>query len=979
MTRFKHRALKSQITRVVLWLVLGTFLVAVAAFTIFEWRSERAALERHVATVADIVASRSTAALLFGDAQTANQMLLALKAEQDIELACTYAPHQKVVAVYSLLAEKCPSEPPVQTPFYRGSQLHVVAQSVEAGEVAGAVYLRATLRHAETKLLQTVLTLAAIFAITGIGGALIARRVLRSLTEPLDQLTLLADRIARDGSFDMPTVPHGSQEIITLWQAFAVLMAEISAKQTTLLQREENLRLTLNSIGDAVIVTDCNAAILRMNPVAEQLTGWPFVEAEGTSLDEVLPLIDEVTRKPIVNPVHKVLTTRTLVSMSNGTTLLARDSHTYQIADSAAPIKDLAGNTMGVIMVFRDVTEQYRMRRAMGEAQRNWQSLLDNMPAVAYGKDHKGRYLFISKEYETLFHVTAAQILGKTDFDIFPREYADKFFANDARALASPAPVYVEETAMLDDGPHQYLSVKFRVRSEQNDEYAVYGISTDITDLQRAEKDLVRQREEQQEILDNMADAVISVSAQGRVTSFNRAAEKMFDYARDLVLGMEFQKLLAMTAIGGPIDLRSPGSREVMGQRSSGSTFPMRLALAELIGGDTERCFIATCHDISAEKAQEEQLQRTQKMDSLGKLTGGIAHDINNLLGIILGYAEVLQRKTADHVKQSNAVSEIVRASERGKQLTDKLLAFSRKRAAKPVPTDINRVLGMERQMLEKTLTARIDMRWDLAEPLWPVAVDPGELEDAVINMSINAKYAMAQGGQLTLATRNVSLDAQSATQLSLPLGDYISLSVMDTGAGMDEETQRRMFEPFFSTKGEQGTGLGLAQVYGFVSRSGGAIKVHSATGQGTTIALYFPRHVVAPEVAETSSVDAVTLLSGGETILVVDDEPALRELCVETLSLQGYRVLSAENATQALTVLDTAKVDLLLSDIILPGMDGYQLAAQVKQRFPHIKIQLASGFSDERHAESFDPLLHAQRCCTRFVNCWIADLCMVD
>jgi len=944
MTRFKHRALKSQITRVVLWLVLGTFLVAVAAFAVFEWRSERTALERHIVAVADIVASRSTAALLYGDAQTANQMLVALKAEQDIELACMYALHQQVIAVYSVFAEKCPSEPPVQTPFYRGSQLHVVAQSVEAGEVAGAVYLRATLRHAEIKLLQTMLTLAAIFVITGIGGALIARRVLRSLTEPLDQLTTVADRIARDGSFDMPTAPQGSQEI------------------TTLLQREESLRLTLNSIGDAVIVTDCNAAIVRMNPVAEQLTGWLFAEAEGKFLDQVLPLIDEVTSKPIVNPVHKVLATRTLESTSNGTTLLARDGHAYQISDSAAPIQDLTGNIMGVIMVFRDVTERYRMRGARDEALRNWQSLLDNMPAVAYGKDHKGRYLFISKEYETLFHVTSAQILGKTDFDIFPREYADKFLANDARALASSVPVYVEETALLDDGPHQYLSVKFRVRREQDNEYAVYGISTDISDLQRAERNLVRQREEQQEILDNMADAVISVSAQGQVTSFNRAAEKMFGYARDRVLGMEFQKLLAMTATGGRIDLRSPGSREAMGQRSSGSAFPMRLALAELIGGDTERRFIATCHDISAEKAQEEQLQRTQKMDSLGKLTGGIAHDINNLLGIILGYAEVLQRKTGEPVKHGNAVSEIVRASERGKQLTDKLLAFSRKRAAKPMPTNINRVLDMERQMLEKTLTAQIDMRWDLAEPLWLICVDPGELEDAVINMSINAKHAMAQGGQLTLATRNVSLDTQSAAQLALPLGDYVSLSVTDTGAGMDEETQRRMFEPFFSTKGEQGTGLGLAQVYGFVSRSGGVIKVHSEKGRGTTITLYFPRHVIAQEVATTSRVDVLASLSGGETILVVDDEPALRELCVETLTLQGYRVLSAENAAQALTLLDSAKVDLLLSDIILPGMDGYQLAAQVKQRFPHIKIQLASGFSDERNAESVEPTLRAQR-----------------
>ncbi len=366
-----------------------------------------------------------------------------------------------------------------------------------------------------------------------------------------------------------------------------------------------------------------------------------------------------------------------------------------------------------------------------------------------------------------------------------------------------------------------------------------------------------------------------------------------------------------------------------------------------------------TVQDITEQTQLEETLRRTQKMDALGKLTGGIAHDYNNMLGVILGYTELLENELGNQPTLMTYAHRIQHAAERGTRLTKKLLAFSRQKAPDAELVSINTLLQEEQHMLEKTLTARIHLTLDLADNLWPVWLDNNDLEDSIINMCINAMHAMETEGELIFRTSNEKLNEINASMLNLETGDYVLLSITDTGTGMDEATRDNIFDPFYTTKGEQGTGLGLSQVYGFVARSNGAISVCSEPGRGSCFSLYFPRSRKTQTTTQVLASNNARHPGGNETLLVVDDEPALLELAQNLLTTQGYRVLTANNGTQALKILNKEAVDLVISDVIMPNMNGYQLAAEVQQRYPHIKLQMVSGFSDDHHTDIIDGTLH--------------------
>ena len=361
--------------------------------------------------------------------------------------------------------------------------------------------------------------------------------------------------------------------------------------------------------------------------------------------------------------------------------------------------------------------------------------------------------------------------------------------------------------------------------------------------------------------------------------------------------------------------------------------------------------------DVTEQLLMDERLAKSQKMDALGKLTGGIAHDFNNILSMILGNSELLKIEVSDDVKANNYVDSIIQASDRAKKLIAKLLAFSSKEITSASRADINQLLRDDQHMLESTLTPRVKLFYELEVDLWPVLLDVGALEDAILNIAINAMHAISDTGSVTIATLNVSLHDDEAKQLNLPEGDYVCLSFSDTGIGMDKKTLAKIFDPFFTTKGDAGTGLGLSQVYGFVQQSKGAIRVSSLPYEGTKIVIYLPRCIATESVKVKQNNDSAKelLLTGSETILLVDDKAELRVLLDDILSRNGYKVLSAENGKEALSLLETTSVDLLLSDVIMPDMDGYALAAQVKELYPAIKIQLTSGYAEMEHVSKVD------------------------
>lgn len=370
--------------------------------------------------------------------------------------------------------------------------------------------------------------------------------------------------------------------------------------------------------------------------------------------------------------------------------------------------------------------------------------------------------------------------------------------------------------------------------------------------------------------------------------------------------------------------------------------------------------YLGVQSDVTVKKELEEQLRRAQKMDALGKLTGGIAHDYNNMLNVILGYTELMELFVEDNnvEKIKEYLKEIQNASDRGAKLTKKLLSFSRQQSTEPEEVNLNQVLLEDQDMLSKTLTARIQLEYNFAESTWPVCLDKGDLEDAILNMCINSMHAIEDVGRLVISTFNRHLSDNDAVVMNLEPGDYVQLSLRDSGCGIDEKTLERIFDPFFTTKGDLGTGLGLTQVYGFVKRAKGSISIDSSKNDGTYISLFFPRYLSKGEKDEVID-DEVSIESGSESILVVDDEVALRSLVYELLSNKGYNVLVAESGTEALNILAENNIDLMISDVVMPKMDGYKLSAKVRKKYPQVKIQLISGFNDDRSRTDEDEVLN--------------------
>ena len=354
-----------------------------------------------------------------------------------------------------------------------------------------------------------------------------------------------------------------------------------------------------------------------------------------------------------------------------------------------------------------------------------------------------------------------------------------------------------------------------------------------------------------------------------------------------------------------------------------------------------------------------QKLQLSQKMEALGKLTGGISHEYNNMLGIISGYCELIKLTVIDNPKLTEYADEIQHACNRAAKLTGKLLACSKETSTKASAVDVNMLLKRQHDMLQKTLTISVILIYKLHDDLWQVWLDKSDMEDAILNLCINAMHAMNEHGKLTIETKNEKISQKRAKRLNITPGKYVLLRFTDSGCGFDEKIKEKIFDPFFTTKGEFGTGLGLSIVYSFVRNSGGGVDVHSVEGKGTQFSFYFPRH--SSGKVNTESNKQVTYKKTdkrGVSLLLVDDEPSLLSVTSKILSASGYTVFCAQNASEALRVLKQECINILISDVIMPEFDGYELAKVVKEKYPDIKIQLISGFSGSQNVNMVDASL---------------------
>jgi PAS domain S-box-containing protein len=461
-----------------------------------------------------------------------------------------------------------------------------------------------------------------------------------------------------------------------------------------------------------------------------------------------------------------------------------------------------------------------------------------------------------------------------------------------------------------------------------------------------------------QELVENANDIIFTHDLDGNITSLNRAGEQITGYTREEASNMNVLQVVAPAYRKTLAELikrrfadEVKGAFEIEILAKDGRKVVLEVSTRLITKNGEAMRVQGIARDVTHRKHLEEQLMQAQKMEAIGHLAGGVAHDFNNLLTAVTGYSDLVLRRLGSDSPVRQEVEQIKRAGQRATTLTRQLLAFSRKQMLQPRVLDLNSVLSDVERLLKRLIGENIQLIMVLGAELGRVKADPGQIEQIIMNLAVNARDAMPHGGTLTVGTANVMLDEDYAAQhVDVRPGRYVMLAVSDTGMGMDADTQTRIFEPFFTTKAKgKGTGMGLSTVYGIVKQSGGNIWVYSEPNQGSTFKIYLPRIDDAADVQELPSHEA-EISTGTETVLLVEDEEAVRSLICRILRSGGYTVLESLSPEDALRIVreHPEPIHLLLSDVIMPHMSGREVANKVSLLSPNTKVLFMSGYTDD-------------------------------
>jgi len=582
---------------------------------------------------------------------------------------------------------------------------------------------------------------------------------------------------------------------------------------------EENLAgiLCTNFAGD---VLECNEAFARMLGYSSSAEAGslksPQFYYRPSDRDEMLARLRE----------HKALTQQEICfRRKDGSPVWILANMNLVESTDLAGAPTIVGTTV-------DISERKQSKEALRESQQRFAAFMRHLPGVAFMKNRQGQYVFYNEAAQGLFHLDPDDFLGKTDDEVWPKEYASRFVEHDLEVTLSKKLAQNVEPIPHKHGVHHWLIYRFPILDENDEVQFIGGVGIDITERRQL----------------------------------------------------------------------------------------------------------------------EDQLRQSQKMEAVGRLAGGVAHDFNNLLTVISGYGHMILRDLPGEDPLHGCVEEVLKAASRATSLTNQLLAFSRRQVIQPKVLDLNALVANMDRMLRRVIGEHIELETVLSPGLGSVRADAGQLEQVIINLAVNARDAMPEGGKLSIRTGNVEVARSSRLHADVRPGSYVRLTVADTGKGMDAEIMVHLFEPFYTSKETgKGTGLGLSTVYGIVKQSGGEVVVESKPGRGATFTIYLPR-ITEPALTAPLPEVETAVRSGTETILLVEDELGVRQLVCEMLQRLGYQILQASGGAEALRLFEQhqGSIDLLITDVIMPQMSGRELAQRLKVLQPTLKVLYISGYTDD-------------------------------